>query len=407
MQGLFRQNKAFRLLLAYRFFSGLGGGIFSFFMLLSVHLLYQNPIYTGIAGFLITSPFIFSFAVGPIVDRGNKVAIMRITTVLEFVVLGALVFIPFQENFGVVFMFAVIFIYSIAALFEVPASKALLPQIVDGEKIVEANSLMQIVTLVGGIAIAVVLFVMLEDGADFIFLYGLSAAFLAIAFLFSLALKKPQVGTDVAKTSYIDDLKAGGKFICSNVLFYITIAMVVKAFVVQVASVNMPAFAEYHVGARGYVVIGVVGMAGGLLASSLVGMFGKSFKIGQLLLVLFALAGGARIGFVHFLPENYHRGLGMLLLFAALNTATGIVFQSLGQKIPPKDMVARVDTLSTSVVAIFVSLGALAGGFMGSIVSDIRDIFVYQGISFIIIGVLIFLVPAVRKLGKVNDIKND
>ena len=50
---LIRGNKKFRLLLLYQIFSGLGGGIFSIFMLLSVHLMYGNPLYTGIAGFLI------------------------------------------------------------------------------------------------------------------------------------------------------------------------------------------------------------------------------------------------------------------------------------------------------------------------------------------------------------------
>lgn len=405
MKTLFKENKAFRLLLGYQFFSSLGGAIFSFFMMLSVHLLYQNPVYTGIAGFFMTVPFIFAVGVGPIIDRGNKVAIIRFTALLEFAVLAALALASRQESMSVVFMLGALLLYSIVGLFNGPASSALRPQVVGKDKIMEANSLIQIVTLIGGIGIAVLLFSSLGEGVDFTFLYGLSAAFVGISFIFSLLLKNPTTQeTTAAPTSYIEDLKAGARFVRHNVLLYLTIAIVAKAFVIQMVAVNMPAFAEYHVGAQGYVVFAVVGMGGGLLASSLIGMFGKRAKISVLFLGTFAVAGIARIAFVHILPDNYHLGLGILLLYAALSNATGLIFQSLEQKIPPKDMVARVDTLSGTIVSVFVSLGALAGGFIGRTIPNVANIFVYQGIAFIAIGLLIFLVPAVRKLGKMDEI---
>ena len=410
MLELFKKNKTFRLLLIYQFFSSIGGGIFSIFMLLSVHLIYQNPMYTGIAGFLMTVPFVFSFAVGPIVDRRNKVTIMRITTLLEFVVLATLVFVPFQERFGVVFMFAVIFIYALAALFEGPSSTALLPQVVEDDKIMEANSEIRIVTLVGGIVIAILLYTTLGEGVDYRFLYGLSAGFLAFAFLFALLLKDPAAlavkenKENTPSHNYIEDLKAGAKFIRHNVLLYIIIAMVAKLFAIEIASINMPMFAEYHVGAQGYIVFAVMGMLGGIVSSYFVGMFGKSFKVGQLLLVVFALAGIVRIVFVHVLPVHYSGGLVILVLYAALGSASGIVFQTLLQKIPPKDMVGRVDTISTTVAAIFVTIGALVGGFLGSIVPVVDHIFIYQGISYVVIGVFVFLTPGIRKLPKMNEI---
>jgi len=421
MHDLFKKNKMFRLLLIYQLFSSLGGGIFSIFMLLSVHLIYQNPIYTGIAGFLMAAPFIFAFAVGPIVDRRNKVTIMRLTTLLEFVVLTMLVFIPFQERFGVIFMFGVIFIYSLAALFEAPSGTALLPQIISEDKIIEANSLIRIVTLVGGIAIAVILFATLEDGSSYVFIYGLSASFLAIAFLVSLLLKDPgyegeqlvdQATGSASKRkkeqspghSYLGDLKAGAKFIRKSVLLFTTIAIVAKRFVMEIASINMPMFAEYHVGARGYVIFGVMAMLGGIAASYFVGVFGKRFKVGQLLLVVFALAGLIRIVFIHVLPVHYTGGLIVLVIYAAMGSASGIVFQSLEQKIPPKDMVGRVDTISTTFSAVFITFGALVGGFLGSIVPVVDHIFIYQGISYVVIGAFIILVPGIRTLPKMEEI---
>ena len=127
MLSLLRQNKIYRVFLMYRFFSAIGSAMFSMFILLAVHLIYENPIYTGIAGLLMATPLIFSFTVGPIVDKRNKIAIMRFTTLLEFLVLSLLAFTPLLDNLGVVFMFAVVFVYNVAALFESPVSTALLP----------------------------------------------------------------------------------------------------------------------------------------------------------------------------------------------------------------------------------------------------------------------------------------
>ena len=189
MLKLFKQNKMFRVLLVYQFFSSIGGAMFSMFILLSVHLLYQNPIYTGIAGFLMAVPRIASFAVGPIVDRRNKITIMRLTTFLEFLVLALLAFTPLVEHLGVWFMFAVIFAYNIAALFENPAGTALLPQTVREEEILQANSLIEIVAMAGGVIIGIVLFSSLRGEVNFSFLFGFSAVFVAFSFASSLFLR--------------------------------------------------------------------------------------------------------------------------------------------------------------------------------------------------------------------------
>ena len=415
MLKLFKQNKMFRVLLTYQVFSGLGGGVFSLFMLLSVHLIYRNPIYTGIAGFLMAAPHIFSFAVGPIVDRRNKITIMRLTTFLEFSVLALLAFTPLQESLGVIFMFAVIFAYSIAALFEAPAGTALLPQIVQDEEIMEANSLIQIVSMVGGIAIAAILYTSLGGDIPFRFIYGISTGFLAITFVFSLLLKNPSVKEQTEKSpspdserpasNYMRDLKEGARFIRHSIFLYLTIALVIKVFVVEIASVNRPMFLEYHVGAQGYIVFTVMGLLGGIAASFFVGVLGKKFRIGQLLFVLYVFAGAVRIIFVHILPVQFAGGIVTMLLYAALASATGIVYSSLQQKIPPKDMVGRVDTITTTFAAISVTIGALAGGFIGSIVPVVDHIFIFQGAGYIVIGVFLLLVPSIRKLPKMNDIK--
>ena len=414
MLALFKQNKKYRILLMYQFFSGIGGGVFSIFIMLAVHLIYENPIYTGIAGFLIALPRIVSFTVGPIVDRRSKINIMRITTLLEFLVLALLAFTPLQEYLGVLFMFAVILVFNIAALFENPAGTAYLPQIVKEDEIMQANSFINIVALIGGIAVAAMLFISLGDDNNFSFIYGFSTVFLAVAFIISLFLKNPAEKESVEKaekaekaapSKYIADLKEGVRFIRRNILLYTTIAVVAMGFFGEIVAVNRPMFVEYHIGAQGYIALVVMAIIGGLIASVFVGSMGNKFKLGRLILALFIFLGITRFVFAFTLPVSYAAGLVTSVASAALATSLSIIFNSLNQKIPPENMVGRIDTMSTTFRAIFVAIGALAGGFLGNIVPAVDYIFIFHGISYIVIGVLITCVSRIRKLPAMNEIE--
>jgi len=410
MGALLKTSGQFRVFLIYQIFSTLGNGIFSLFMLLSVHLIYGNALYTGIAGFLMSAPRVFSFVAGPLVDRGKKVKIMRITTLLEFGALALLTFTPLLENLGVVFMFAIIIIMSISAMLESPAGSALLPHIVKEDDILPANQLINIASMAGGILLAILLFVVLGQGENTMLIYGLSTGFLAGALLFSLFLREVSVKTEpTSKTikSYRADLFAGMKFLRKNVLLFLIVVDVVQVFIGQIAYVSRPAFIEYHAGAQAYIILAVIGMVGGIIASSLLGPLGKKFKVGQLLLVFYLLAGVARIFFALVLPASFYVALGITVVIAIALNAAAIVENTLLQKIPPKDMVGRVDTMQTTFIAISVALGALAGAFIGRAVQDIAHIFIAQGVIVILTAFYFIFVPSIRKLPKFNDIARE
>ena len=412
MLALLKTNGQFRLLLIYQIFSSLGNGVYALFMLLSVHLTYGNTFYTGIAAFLMSAPHVLSFVVGPVVDRGKKVTIMRITTLLEFGAIALLTFSPFLESFGVLFMFAIIIVMSSAALFEGPSGSALLPQIVDDKDILAANQLINITATVGGILLGVLLITALSDGdADSIqLIFSISTGFLVLAFLFSLLLRNPDVKTsDSARTvkGYVADLLAGMKFLRNNVLLFFLIGNVTLMLVGSAVNVSRPAFLEYHAGAQGYIIFTVISMVGYVIASVLIGPLSKVFKIGSLILIAYIIVGALRIIFVFVLPNSFYAALGLTIVIAAAMSVTDVIDSTLGQKIPPKDMVARVGTLNTTFGAIAVALGALAGAFIGNAVADPAHIFIAQGVICALIGLYYILVPSVRKLPKMGDITRE
>jgi len=407
MMTLFKENKSFRVFLGYEFFSGLGGGMFTLFLLLYIHLTYNNPFYTGVAGFLVAVPFIFSFTIGPIVDRSKKSAVLRWTTLLECVMLALLAFTPLHEQLGILFMFVLIIVFAIAAAFENPASTALLPQIVEEEKIVTANSVIEFSKLIGALGIASLLFIFLSGGSDanYSFIFGASTVFLAIASLFALLLKEPTVSDTLDKPApnYFKDLNAGLKFIKSNVLFFILISSTSMAVFAEIASINRPEFYEYYAGAQGYIVFMVMALIGGIISSILAGTIGNSFKVGRLMIVLLMITGAVRVAFVFVIPTSLLGAYIMAIFYAAFSGPISIFIKSLGQQIPSKDMVGRVLTISTTIAAIFVAIGALLGGLLGSIVPNVDSIFFLHGISYGVIAIFVLLVPSIRKLPKMSE----
>ena len=407
MGALLKTSGQFRVFLIYQIFSTLGNGIFSMFMLLSVHLVYGNVLYTGIAGFLMAAPICFSFVAGPVVDRGKKVKIMRITTLLEFGALALLTFTPLLENFGVMFMFAVIIIMSISAMFESPAGQALLPHIVKEEEILPANQLISITTMAGGVVLAVLLFAVLGQGDNIRLIFGLSTGFLAGALLFSIFLREANAKTKPnAQTikGYRADLIAGMKFMGKNVLLFFIVVDVVQVVVGQIAYVSSPAFIEYYAGAQGYIVLSVAGMVGSIIASTFLGRLGKKFTVGQLLFAFYLFGGVARIFFVFVLPSSFYGALGITVVMMMIFSAAGIVKSTLSQKIPPKNMVGRVGTMQTTTLAVFAALGALAGAFIGRAVGDVAHIFIARGVIVTLTAFYFILVPSIRKLPKFNEI---
>ena len=407
MKEMIINNRQFRFYMVYQLFSGLGNGVFSFFMLLSIHLLYGVPMFTGIAAFLFGAPSFVAFTVGPVVDASNKVKIMRLTSLVEFIVLAVLAILAFTGEIPVFVMFAVILCFSVAALFERASKVAFLRQIVSENKLVEANAAINIASLIGGLGVAAAMFRMVaEDRVDFPLIFGLSMVFVALAFLVSLFLRDTNTynATEAKSRTYFADLKAGAVFLRHSVLMFFLIGSIIRFFAMDIANVNLPAFVEYYWGARGYILLSVTAMIGSLFASVLVGRLGKNFRIGHLVFILMLLTGLVRITFAYILPTNFFGSQGIHIAYSAVGTAIGILSGAMYQKMTPKNMVARVNTLSTTLTSISAGLGALFGGWLGHMVYETGRLIMAHGFTYITIGIFLILVPRVRRLPKINEL---
>ena len=411
MLKLVNENSNFRNFLLFQTFSNIGGGIFGIFMMWAVHSQYQNPFYTGIAGLMFALPSAASFIIGPYVDMRNKVKIIRAACFAQVCAVALLLTVSNIYEPGVWFTHLMIFIVSVARIFDAPARTSLLPKIVSGEDLIKANALIRLVATVGGLGIGVLLYVMMYDGAGFEVVYGINTAVLFLALIFSFFVRgkfQEAVENKINFKAYFNELKVGLKFIKRGIMLHLMTAFVFMGLFANVSSVNLPMFAEVHTGsASGYILLVALAVVGGVIGPYLSKIVGPKFELWKIFGLGYMLVGATRIIFVNVIASDLSRALWIYVLYIGLGSTIGIFRQTFMQKYPPQHIIARVDTVETSVLSISAAAGALVGGIAGTLLPSVDMVFIIQGISCITIGLFLCLSKRVRKLPKISDVRPD
>ena len=410
MLKLFSENKKFRNYLMFTVFNSVGGGIFAIFMIWVIHSQYQNPFYTGLAGFMFAVMTITNFIVGPFVDRRNKANLLRTTCFVSFIVVSLILAASLTYMPGVWFLLAMILIKAAAGLISRPAGTALMPRIVGSEDLIKANALMSIVSIFVGLGIGAFLYVAMVRGADFTLVFAVNAAVLLIALAFSFFIDSAESIKSESKSTaplkaYFSELKEGFAFVKGGVIMLLALAVLAQDIAASVAYVNVPMLAQIHTGeASAYIILTALAMIGGLLGAYMSRIFGPKLDIWKILAVCFIFAGLARILFVNVIPDNFTRALLIHAFYIGMGSTTGIFFDTLIQKLPPKHLVARVSAIIVSLVGVTSAFGALLGGIIGTVVPDIDMIFIAQGSTYMIIGLFVSMSKRIRDLPKINDV---
>ena len=412
MLDLFAKNREYRSFLLFSIFLSIGEGIFGIFMMWVVHAIFQNPMYTGIAGFMFGAPKVICFMFGPFVDKRSKASVLRTVTFIEFIVVVLVLLVSLYFQPGVWVYHLAILSVSITGLFGAPAFTAMMPRIVKGEDLIKANALASITAIIGGLSIGIVLYLLMIRGADFSLVHGVNAVVVFIALLFSFLIHSNETedakASKVAKKAYITKLKEGFSFAKKGVMLPLMVAVVSMGFFADIAYVNLPMFAQEHLGtASGYIVLSALALLGGLIGSIISRIIESKLELWKILVGCFVLAGASRIAFVNVIPNNLTRAILIYILYIGLGSAIGIFYGTLIQKLPPKNLIGRVDAVITSLSAVAAAVGALVGGLIGTLLSNIDTVFIIQGSSYIAIGIFLCFSRSIRRLPKISEIVSD
>ncbi len=433
------RNRTFRRLFIGRVISNVGDSFYFVAAMWLVYSLTDDPVYTGLAGFVTMAPQTFQFLVGPLVDRWSIRRTLVGTQLVQAVVVSS---IPIAYVFGVLTVEPVLVVMPVLSALDqlvYPAQTTALPRILDEEALVAANS---------AFSVAYEGFEMVANGIGgvLIGLFGAVALFDLDAITFGAAAivfatvsvplgntstddgrsgdtgtlagddgraedgveSRPRSGDNTETESngsqtYLTRLREGVSVLRGTFLVPLLAGAVVANFSVGMMLAATPAYADSlavprilsHIGAAG--AYGV--LTGSIAAGGFVGAVATNAvadrPLGRTVVVGYALVGVLWCGglLADWLPAT-------ALLFALANVPLGalsVQIAAVVQSAPPAELIGRVSSIQGSASASVVPIGSLAGGIFASWFSP-RAAMAALGFAAFSLALYVLVNPSLREL---------
>lgn len=371
----------FRTLWLGQAISQIGDGITNLAMLIVVNQLTGSTVaLAGVAIALALPPMLFGLGAGVIVDRFDRRRIMIVSDVLRgFIILGCMLV---RDPSQVWLFYVLAFLQATVATFFDPAKSALIPQIVQGEDLLAANSLSQTTRVVTGIvgnALAGMLVGLAGNGLP---AFALDAAtfFISAIFISRIILPKQTAEMSAPHTANVwGQMTEGLKYVahhrivgtalltCAvtmlglgavNVLF---IPLLVNVLATPIAALGFLEAAQ------------VVGM---VIGSILVAGIAARFKTKQLLTggvfllgILIAVLGAA--------PDMWIVGV-LCLIIGFVVTPVQAAVATIMQREVPNEMRGRVSSAVNSLITTSSVISMVFAGAFGELIG-VRQVFYLAG----------------------------
>ncbi|AWK52523.1 MFS transporter [Clostridium beijerinckii] len=376
-------NKNFMILMLGRIVSDTGTGVQAVVMPLYIIDIGGSAATIGLFTFLALMPalVIYPFA-GVFGDRLNRKSIMIGADLLSGVVILALAACSHLGKMNLALLLSVQVIASLLYGFFDPASKGMLPQLIQGEKLIRANSTVESLRTLTGLlspVIGTVLYVKL--GITVLFLInGISFLISGVCEVF-IKYKHVKRKSVTGSAGFAADLSDGVRFILGNkiisrmcIFFFIIFALIQPIF-----TVILPLFfrtkLSYTDTQYGY--LQMVFILGALIGSILVGtVFGKDKKVSEpIFMGCYILMGTMLIFSVLLFPASLSViGKGSMLYVALLSIVLGILsiacmlisvpVQAFIQKVTPNEYMSRIFSIVGMITKGGMPFGALIYGMI-------------------------------------------
>jgi len=300
----------------------------------------------GLALFLLTG--------GVVSDRFDRRRVMIAADLVRAVALVVIGVLAATDNLAIGHLVALVLLYAAGEAFFGPALGAIIPDLVSGPRILEANALAQSVRqtcrlflgpAIGGVIVATA---------------GTATAFIidSVTFVFSALMialiRTPSRGHGTKDSSAFDDLRAGVSYVRSQRWIWVTliVASLFTLFYWGPVQVLLPYIVRNDLG-------GGPETFGLILAADGVGSVAASIILSQrglprrYLSVLYASWTVATLPFIGYaLGTHAWQLMGLAFLHGALITTGLVIWSALEQTRVPRDMRARVTSVDW-----FVSIG--------------------------------------------------
>ncbi|SNF99306.1 MFS transporter [Streptococcus pneumoniae] len=349
-------------LLIIRLIVNLADSVFYIVALWHVSNNYSSSMFLGIFIAVNYLPDLLLIFFGPVIDRVNPQKILIISILVQLAVAVIFLLLLNQISFWVIM--SLVFISVMASSISYVIEDVLIPQVVEYDKIVFANSLFSIsYKVLDSIFNSFASF--LQVAVGFILLVKIDIGIFLLALFILLLLKFRTSNANIENFSfkyYKREVLQGTKFILNNkLLFKTSISLTLINFFYSFQTVVVPIFSiRYFDGPIFYGIFLTIAGLGGILGNMLAPIVIKYLKSNQIVGVFLFLNGSSWL--VAIVIKDYTLSLILFFVCFMSKGVFNIIFNLLVQRIPPHQLLGRVNTTIDSIISFGMPIGSLVAG---------------------------------------------
>ena len=364
-------------MICHRVTINLGDSLFYIVLMWLLYGLTKDPFYTGMGGFMFSMADALNFFCGPIIDRCSKRWLLLITSAVQFFVLFGLYCLSANGTVHVPLLLLSIPVFDLMSKMTYSIHNTLIPILVKKEEWRTANTVLSIT----------------NTGIDLMF-SAVAGVVLALFYLKTIFMVNSLINLAALVTAMFLFRKLSSK----------------REFTDNETRASVPSLEEVWKGYREDLKSGIIlvknktilSLAGALLSGQLT----KHFRLGRLFPQLFVLGGVSWIFMSLFIESAPLLGAFFLVIASGSLGAVNIIFGTLFQQIPPQDMIARVNTVNLSLIAIASLCGSLLGGVIVKFSADFIP-FLLCGVGYLLIGWIMRVNTRTKMLPTIDKVQQN
>lgn len=333
---------------------------------------FNSPMLLSVIFIAESSIDMFSFTLGPIIDRIDIKKALKLVTITQTML--SVIIIPLFNNqklhfLGITFLIVVYVLSTIGSTLIYPAEDKILPNIVEKKELPKVNGIFQMSyqTLDLFLNAGATILITFLSIKNTIIISALVFAF-ALLFYTRLHFKLPAASSPESNTSYFKDLVSGWQALRTNKnILILILPFALTNLFYGISSVGLPYFATKYLNnsALSYGSLELASSIGGLLGSLIVQrLYVKDSQLRLLIVTCLMLSGLAIVLEVISAPIWPI----LILIFALCSTfwisIMNINFKVLVQESFSSNLLGRIITINSSIVNCMIPIGSFLGGFI-------------------------------------------